>query len=311
MFYPYSWFFTNIAIYYMYSGGMPLMYLFGIIHFIGAYYCYRFLFIFYHRKSWHFDESIPLYTITLFKYVLFVHLLMIMFMYTNKRLLTPHFYDTEVHYRPKKARVDWFFKRRYDTTAPQAVLMVCLSLLVVFCIWKCCCSIICGWFSTRSEQQKAMNMEDVNHFGKDEEMAMAAADDHSDDIFKEYNMRALRDFYIRSQKEFELFRTMFNAISYDQEKLSDEYAKHFKKKLKFRILNIEDTIDVHLNLIGGLERFMDRSYMYKLAVLDANDEKIPMRDDKSMRMVDLVQSYYIYDSLEFEKPKQMLQSLDR
>lgn len=50
---------------------------------------------------------------------------------------------------------------------------------------------------------------------------------------------------------------MFNAISYDQEKLNDEYAKHFKKKLKNRINNIEDTIDVHCNLIGGLERWMD------------------------------------------------------
>ena len=26
VFYPYSWFFTNLLIYYMYSGGMPIMY---------------------------------------------------------------------------------------------------------------------------------------------------------------------------------------------------------------------------------------------------------------------------------------------
>jgi hypothetical protein len=36
-----------------------------------------------------------------------------------------------------------------------------------------------------------------------------------------------------------------------------------------------------LNLIGGLETFMDKTYMYKLAVLEENEEKIPMKDKKS------------------------------
>ena len=60
-------------------------------------------------------------------------------------------------------------------------------------------------------------------------------EDHSDDILKEIKIRFLRDMYIRAQKEFELFRTMLNAISYDQEKLSDQDAKQFKKRLKQRI----------------------------------------------------------------------------
>lgn len=80
---------------------------------------------------------------------------------------------------------------------------------------------------------------------------------------------------------------MFNALSYDQSKLSDEEAKMFKKKLKNRILSIEDTVDVHLNLISGLEKYMDRNYMYKLAVLDANEEKISLKDERCMRLVDL------------------------
>ena len=75
-------------------------------------------------------------------------------------------------------------------------------------------------------------MTDDDIAGDDVELKVALADDHSDDILKELNIRYLRDLYIRSKKEFEQFRTMFNAISYDQEKLSDEYAKHFKKKLK-------------------------------------------------------------------------------
>lgn len=41
---------------------------------------------------------------------------------------------------------------------------------------------------------------------------------------------------------------------------------------------IEDTIDIHLNLIGGLEKFIDRSYIYKLLVLEHNEERIKMKN---------------------------------
>jgi hypothetical protein len=51
----------------------------------------------------------------------------------------------------------------------------------------------------------------------------------SDNLYQEYNIKFLKNLYIRSTKEFELFRTMFNAISYDPEKLSDDQAKYFKK----------------------------------------------------------------------------------
>lgn len=125
------------------------------------------------------------------------------------------------------------------------------------------------------------------------------------------NIRSLRDLYIRSRKEFEQFRTVFNAISYNQEKLTDDQAKHFKKKLKNRINNIEDTIDVHCNTIGGLERWMDQSYIYKLAALELNEEKVALKNEKCMRLVDLVQSYNIFDSLEYIKCKQIMQRVDR
>lgn len=58
-------------------------------------------------------------------------------------------------------------------------------------------------------------MEHEEYGGNDDELKAALADDHSDDIYKELNTRYLRDLYIRSRKEFEQFRTMFNAISYD------------------------------------------------------------------------------------------------
>lgn len=61
------------------------------------------------------------------------------------------------------------------------------------------------------------------------------ADDSSDDILKEMKIHGLKSIYIRSCKEYELFRTMVNALSYDLDKLNDEYARHFKRKLKNRI----------------------------------------------------------------------------
>lgn len=48
------------------------------------------------------------------------------------------------------------------------------------------------------------------------------AEDFSADFYKELNINFLRELYIRSQKEYELFRTMVNAISYDVEKMTDE-----------------------------------------------------------------------------------------
>jgi hypothetical protein len=49
-------------------------------------------------------------------------------------------------------------------------------------------------------------------------------------------------------------------------------------KLKQRIQLIEDTIDVHLNLIGGLEKYIDRSYIYKLLVLEVNEPMIKVKN---------------------------------
>jgi hypothetical protein len=149
----------------------------------------------------------------------------------------------------------------------------------------------------------------MNHKG--DQYLKAIANDFSDDIYKELKIHGLKNLYIRAHKDYELFRTMVNAISYDQELLTDEYAKHHKKKLKMRVQNLEDTIDVHLNLIGALEKYMDRSYMYKIAVLEANEEKVQAKDDKVLRMVDITQSYYIYDAIGYQKENVTLQRIDK
>lgn len=74
---------------------------------------------------------------------------------------------------------------------------------------------------------------------------------------------------------------------------------------------IEDTVDIHLNLIGGLEKYIERSYMYKLLVLEANEERIQPKFEKSLRITDHMQSYNLYDSEHFFKEKQIVAKLDR
>lgn len=278
VFYPYSWFFTNFLIIYMYSGGMPIMYLFGAIHTMLGYLIYKFLVLKCYRRSYNFDEEIPLYAVSLMKWGIFIHLLMVCFMYSNKRMLTPPDYDEEMHWRPKFLSPSVFMNRRFDYWAPRVVFIAAVSCCIFFLLYQCIYA-ICVRCNKR-------NKKDLETFAHDTEMREVAERENSSDIYKEYNIRSLRNLYIRAVKEFEQFRTMFNAISYDQEKLSDEEAKRFKKQLKQRVMDLEDTIDVHLNLIGGLERFMDKNYMYKLAVLDANEEKIPLKDEFSLRMID-------------------------
>lgn len=308
VFYPYSWFFTNFLIIYMYSGGMPIMYLFGAVHTMLGYLIYKFLVLKCYRKSFNFDEEVPLYAVSLMKWGIFIHLLMVCFMYSNKRMLTPPDYDEEMHWRPKFLGGSAFMARRFDYWAPRVVLIAAVACCVCWCCYQITYC-ICGCISRR----KQAGMDEA--WAGDAEMQAAAEREQSRDIYMEYNVRSLRNLYIRAVKEFEQFRTMFNAISYDQDKLSDEEAKRFKKQLKQRVMDLEDTIDVHLNRIGGLERFMDKNYMYKLAVLDANEEKIPLKAEQQaiqcMRLIDLTQSYHIYDSRDFAKPGLHLQMIDR
>lgn len=135
-FYPYSWFFTNICIYYMYCGAMPLMYVLGFLHFLVGYWVWKWLFFTYLRKSFNFDEMIPIISVSLMKYAVFVHLLMILFMYTNKRLLTPKDYTTEIHYRAPKEPPHRFFRKRYDIASTQVVLWMCVSIIACYIVYK-------------------------------------------------------------------------------------------------------------------------------------------------------------------------------
>jgi len=293
---------------------MPFMYALGVIFFGLSYLVWKFLSICFYRKTYGFDDEIPLYSVKLMKYALFCHLAMIIFMYTDKRVLTPPDYDVEIHYRPQTETAGEFFSSRFSTPAYVLILLYAVCLCIGYCIYRCIVMPIVWWYQAEQARIKAKIEDDQEEEVQDPEhaeFAIQVSENFSDDIYKELNIVFLRDLYIRSKKEYEQFRTMINSISYDVHKLSDEYAKNSKKILKMRIQIIEDTIDVHLNLIGGLEQYMDRTYLFKLAVLDLNEERLRHKDGKCLRMNDLTQSFYIYEQREYQQAKFILNRIDR
>jgi len=112
--YLYSWFFTNLMIYYLYGGGMPIMYILGVLFFCTSYLNYKWLFFFWHPISHGFNEDIAIHSLSLMKWAVLFHLCMSLFMYSNRRVLTPKDYTPAEHYRPKGEDPVRFLTRRFD-----------------------------------------------------------------------------------------------------------------------------------------------------------------------------------------------------
>lgn len=74
---------------------------------------------------------------------------------------------------------------------------------------------------------------------------------------------------------------------------------------------IEDTIDIHLNLIGGLQKHLERSYIFRLEVLLSNEDLLREKDPMSLRLTDVMQSYNIFDSETYHQEKMLLNKMDR
>ena len=155
------------------------------------------------------------------KFALLFHLIMNLFWWTNQRLLTPNPYGPPEHYRPVKEPPSEFFARRWSTPASSAVLIFFLVMLALYLLYYC---VVVPIVKCCKGRRRAPTDED-----------MANREDHSDDIYREMCIKSLKSHYVRAHKEWEIFRTMINAVSYDRSKLSDEDAHRFKKQLKMRI----------------------------------------------------------------------------
>lgn len=154
-FYIYLWFICNFFVYLSYSGSMPLMYGLGALHFFLAYVSYKFLFIDFYRTSFGFDDHIPKYALGLMKYGVLFHLVFNVFMYTNKRILTPAIYDADIHYRMPNENPGRFMKRRFDIFSARSVLWFTLIILICYCIYKCIISPILYICQVQEERRKA------------------------------------------------------------------------------------------------------------------------------------------------------------
>jgi len=136
-------------------------------------------------------------------------------MYTDRRLLTPPDYTQEIHYRPPKENTGEFFRRRFKDSTNYAVFIYVIMMFVLYFIYRCC---IVPFIYYMSWNEKVNNDYDAD----------IDRLDHSDDIYKELRIYWLRNLYVRSNKDWEVFRTMLNSISYDQTKLTDDAALIFK-----------------------------------------------------------------------------------
>lgn len=56
---------------------------------------------------------------------------------------------------------------------------------------------------------------------------------------------------------------------------------------------------------------MTKSYAYKLAVLNANEDQLKQKDQMCLRIRDKMQSYNIYDSESYYQEKLIMQRLER
>ena len=128
-----------------------------------------------------------------------------------------------------------------------AVTIICFIGLYLF--WRTIVKCVVWVFSGRKKKKEFEEEEDVGGDEEAQAFMSLAREDQSDDFYRELGIGCLKDHYLRANKEYEQFRTMANALSYDDELLTEEQCKFLKRTLKERIQMIEDTVDIHLNLI--------------------------------------------------------------
>ena len=311
--YLYAWFFSNLWVYYLYSPGMPLTYILAALFFVASYLVYKWLFFSWYQTSFGFNEDVALYSVGLFKWGLFFHLLMAMMIYSNKRVLPPEGYGPE-QYRRRDKSLGELFGGRFASSAGITAAIVFFVVVICYLVWALVIRSILDCLDRAEERRRRAADEEEEEQGGDaeaEKFRSMMAEDASDDFYREVTIKSLKDHYVRANKEYEQFRTMANALVYEEGRLTEHQAKLLKKALKMRIQAIEDAIDIQLNGIGGLEPYLERSYMVKLRALEANGEKVLEKDPRRQRLTDVAQSYNLYDAEEFHRVRQVLDRLDR
>ena len=236
--YLYAWYFTNLFMYLLYGGGLPIMYPLGAVFFASSYIIYKWLFFYWYRTAHGFNDDVALYTIGIMKWAVFGHLAMSLLIYTNKRVLSPAVYTPDDHFRPRSGGASAFLRRRFGRPQPFFVAAVIAIVIICYLFWRTIIFTTISMLHRRKKRSKRQSQEAEEAENADVEaqkFKSSGLDDHSDDFFKELSIASLKNHYVRANKEYEMFRTMLNALSYDEALLSEDQAKFFKRRLKARI----------------------------------------------------------------------------
>lgn len=115
---------------------MPLLYIFAFLFFSTSYLNYKYLFFSWNLTADMFNEDMPIRSIALIKWALLLHLSMTLFMYSNKKLMTPSDYTPEEHYAPKQEAASRFFSRRFDNSQTMFVAVTGIVFVAIYLFWR-------------------------------------------------------------------------------------------------------------------------------------------------------------------------------
>lgn len=80
----------------MFSSGLPVLYITGFIFFTVLYWVYKMLLLKYYQTTSRFNEKLPEVALHFFKFGVFFHVLMGLFMYTNSAIVNSDQMDNEL-----------------------------------------------------------------------------------------------------------------------------------------------------------------------------------------------------------------------
>jgi hypothetical protein len=112
------------------------MYILGVIFFTVNYNIYKFCFFYWNQTAFGWDADLSLAAVSMIKWAILIHLVMALFMFSNKRLMTPKGYGPADFYKPKGENAGRFFKRRFDNSQTIFVLVTILVFVAVYLFWR-------------------------------------------------------------------------------------------------------------------------------------------------------------------------------
>ena len=142
------------------------MYIFGLIFFTTSYLNYKYLFFSWNQTADMFNHDLPIRSIGLIKWGVLFHLLMSLFMVSNKKLLSPVGYSPEDHYAPKQEAASRFFSRRFDNSQTMTVAVTLIVFVAFYLFWR---TIVKGILWVLQIKKKRKDIDEEENVGGDEE----------------------------------------------------------------------------------------------------------------------------------------------